>query len=73
MPEMGMKNTAKPLKPDSAETRASAPARIGSQKHYRANPAAPVSEELRGIVTRRWGRRRCCARRAMTQTEPPHD
>ena len=115
MPEMGMKNTAKPLKPDAAATRASAPARtgladalfsatqqrvlallfgqpgrsfftneliglagagsgavqrelrrlvesglvtvtrIGSQKHYQANPAAPIYEELRGIVTKTLG------------------
>ena len=26
--------------------------RIGSQKHYQANPAAPIFEELRGIVTK---------------------
>lgn len=112
MPEMGMRNTAKPRKPDAAATRASAPARtgiadalfsatqqrvlallfgqpgrsfftneliglvgagsgavqrevkrlvesglvtvtrLGSQKHYQANPAAPIFEELRGIVTK---------------------
>ncbi|WP_148039402.1 winged helix-turn-helix domain-containing protein [Acidithiobacillus sulfuriphilus] len=115
MPEMGMKNTAKPLKPDAAATRTSAPARtgladalfsatqqrvlallfghpgrsfftneliglvgagsgavqrelrrlaesglvtvtrIGSQKHYQANPAAPIFDELRGIVTKTLG------------------
>jgi hypothetical protein len=26
--------------------------RLGSQKHYQANPAAPIYEELRGIVTK---------------------
>ncbi|WP_173061286.1 transcriptional regulator [Sulfurimicrobium lacus] len=29
--------------------------RIGSQKHYQANPAAPIFEELRGIVTKTLG------------------
>lgn len=29
--------------------------RIGSQKHYRANRAAPIFEELRGIVTKTIG------------------
>lgn len=28
---------------------------IGSQKHYQANPAAPIFEELRGIVTKTLG------------------
>ena len=37
--------------------------RIGSQKHYQANPAAPIFEELRGIVTKTLG----------PATEPPHD
>jgi predicted nucleotidyltransferase len=115
MPEMGIKNTAKPLKPGSVARRAPAPARtsladalfsatqqrvlallfgqsgrsfftneliglvgagsgavqrelrrlvesglvtvtrIGSQKHYQANPAAPIFEELRGIVTKTLG------------------
>ncbi len=36
--------------------------RIGSQKHYQANPAAPIFEELRGIVTKTLG----------TSTEAPH-
>lgn len=26
--------------------------RLGSQKHYQANPATPIYEELRGIVTK---------------------
>lgn len=26
--------------------------RIGSQKHYQANPAAPIFDELRGIATK---------------------
>jgi hypothetical protein len=30
--------------------------RLGSQKHYQANPAAPIFEELRGIVTKTLGR-----------------
>jgi predicted nucleotidyltransferase len=115
MPEMGIKNTTKPRKPDAAATRASAPAhtgiadalfsatqqrvlallfgqpgrsfftneliglvgagsgavqrevkrlvesglvtvtRLGSQKHYQANPAAPIFDELRGIVTKTLG------------------
>ena len=115
MPEMGMKNIVKPLKPSGAATRAPAPARtgiadalfsatqqrvlallfgqpgrsfftneliglvgagsggvqrevkrlvesglvtvtrLGSQKHYQANPAAPIYEELRGIVTKTLG------------------
>jgi predicted nucleotidyltransferase len=114
MPEMGIKKTAKPLKP-STTTRVAAPARtsiadalfsatqqrvlallfgqpgrsfftneliglvgagsgavqrevrrlvesglvavtrLGSQKHYQANPAAPIFEELRGIVTKTLG------------------
>lgn len=29
--------------------------RLGSQKHYQANPAAPIFEELRGIVTKTLG------------------
>ena len=29
--------------------------RLGSQKHYQANPAAPIYEELRGIVTKTLG------------------
>ena len=29
--------------------------RLGSQKHYQANPAAPIYEELRGIVTKALG------------------
>ncbi len=29
--------------------------RIGSQKHYQANPAAPIFDELRGIVTKTLG------------------
>lgn len=29
--------------------------RHGNQKHYRANPAAPIYEELRGIVTKTLG------------------
>lgn len=29
--------------------------RIGNQKHYQANPDAPVFEELRGIVTKTFG------------------
>lgn len=36
--------------------------RLGSQKHYQANPAAPIFEELRGIVTKTLG----------SATEPPH-
>ena len=28
---------------------------LGSQKHYQANPAAPIFEELRGIVTKTLG------------------
>ena len=122
MPEMGIKKTAKLLKPGAAETRAPATARtgladalfsatqqrvlallfgqtgrsfftneliglvgagsgavqrevrrlaesglvtvtyIGSQKHYQANPAAPIFEELRSIVTKTLG----------PATEPPH-
>jgi hypothetical protein len=123
MPEMGIKNTAKPLKPGSAAQRATAPGRtgladalfsatqqrvlallfgqpgrsfftneliglvgagsgsvqrevrrlvesglvtvtrIGNQKHYQANPAAPIFDELRGIVTKTLG----------PATVPPHD
>lgn len=115
MPEMGIKNTTKSLKPRSAARPAPAPARtsladalfsatqqrvlallfgqpgrsfftneliglvgagsgsvqrevrrlvesglvtvthIGNQKHYQANPAAPIFEELRGIVTKTLG------------------
>ncbi len=115
MPEMGIKNTAKPLKPRSAAQSVPVPARtgladalfsatqqrvlallfgqpersfftneliglvgagsgavqrevrrlvesglvtvtrLGSQKHYQANPAAPIFEELRGIVTKTLG------------------
>ena len=115
MPKMGIKSTAKPLKPRSAMQRVPVPARtslinalfsatqqrvlallfgqpgrsfftneliglvgagsgavqrevrrlaesglvtvtrIGSQKHYQANPAAPIFEELRGIVTKTLG------------------
>ncbi len=115
MPEMGMKNTAKPLNPTAAAQRAPAPARtgiadalfsatqqrvlallfgqpersfftneligligagsgavqrevrrlaesglvtvtrIGSQKHYQANPVAPIFEELRSIVNKTLG------------------
>lgn len=29
--------------------------KLGSQKHYQANPAAPIFEELRGIVTKTLG------------------
>lgn len=29
--------------------------RLGSQKHYQANPAAPIFKELRGIVTKTLG------------------
>lgn len=29
--------------------------RIGNQKHYQANPAAPIFEELRGIVLKTFG------------------
>lgn len=29
--------------------------RLGSQKHYQANPTAPIFEELRGIVTKTLG------------------
>lgn len=36
--------------------------RIGSQKHYQANPAAPIFEELCGIVTKTLG----------ASTESPH-
>lgn len=36
--------------------------RIGNQKHYQANPAAPIFDELRGIVTKTLG----------PATEPPH-
>ena len=28
---------------------------VGNQKHYRANPASPIYEELRGIVTKTFG------------------
>ena len=115
MPEMGIKKTAKPLKPRSTARRPPVPARtgladalfsatqqrvlallfgqpgrsfftneliglvgagsgavqrevrrlvesglvtvtpIGSQKHYQANPAAPIFDELRGIVTKTLG------------------
>lgn len=115
MPEMGIKKTAKPLKPGAAAKRAPAPARtsiadalfsatqqrvlallfgqpdrsfftneliglvgagsgavqrevrrlgesglvmvtrLGSQKHYQANPAAPIFDELCGIVTKTLG------------------
>ena len=115
MPEMGIKNTTKPLEPRSATRRAPVLARtsladalfsatqqrvlallfgqpgrsfftneliglvgagsgavqrevkrlvesglvtvtrLGSQKHYQANPAAPIYEELRGIVTKTLG------------------
>lgn len=115
IPEMGIENTAKPLKPGSAAMRAPAPARtgiadalfsatqrrvlallfgqpgrsfftneliglvgagsgavqrevrrlvdsglvtvtkLGSQKHYQANAAAPIFEELRGIVNKTLG------------------
>jgi len=29
--------------------------RVGNQKHYRANPASPIFEELRGIVLKTFG------------------
>ena len=38
---------------------------VGNQKHYQANPAAPIYAELCSIVQKT---RRCCARRRRTGT-----
>jgi hypothetical protein len=48
--------------------------RIGSQKHYQANPAAPIFKELRGIVAKALGPAKVLpvALRPVAKTVPPH-